>query len=304
MNLKKLKMHLGVLTLSNLEEAGFIDSEDETPSDGVIIRVTSDNHNKEFNEVMWASSVNNEGGRLALLMHAILYDKATAKEMGRPAEVAQVFMNKEKAALILDTIRHAYPELLTEMEDIPVGGMAETDDEEEGIDLFSAEDEDEDEDEDEEDSDTEEAVGPPNDSCSQDHCSICGDPLDSAVDDSENPEDFEAGPTAEQAPCVLDSDQIIDAHLLVKKELQRITHSESEVKTLKVAEPYEYLYLTVPRENELAITFDELDIVHQVKEAVNPAHLLKEDAVRLLLNSIYEAFPKFNPKVIKNEESA
>jgi hypothetical protein len=106
---------------------------------------------------------------------------------------------------------------------------------------------------------------------------------------------LDSGPTPEQAPSVLTSDQIIDAHLLVKKELQRVTRSESEVKTLKVAEPYEYLYLTVPRKNELAITFDELDIVHQVKEAVNPAHLLNEQAVKLLLDSIYEAFPKFRP---------
>jgi hypothetical protein len=278
MNLKKLKMHLGVLTLSNLEEAGFVNSEDESPADGVIIRVTSDDHNKEFNEVMWASSVNNEGGRLALLMHAILYDKATAKEMGRPAEVAQVFMNKEKAAMILDTIRHAYPELLAEMENVPVGGALE-EDEEEGVDLFSADVE-----EDEDNDDSSEASP-----CDADHCSICGDPLDE--DDPLDAADMEAGPTPEQAPSVLTSDQIIDAHLLVKKELQRVTRSESEVKTLKVAEPYEYLYLTVPRENELAITFDELDIVHQVKEAVNPAHLLKEDAARLLLDSIYEAFP-------------
>lgn len=283
-------MHLGVLTLSNLEEAGFIDSEDDAPSDGVIIRVTSDDHNKEFNEVMWASSVNNEGGRLALLMHAILYDKATAKEMGRPAEVAQVFMNKEKAALILDTIRHAYPELLAEMEDIPVGGMAETDDEEEGIDLFGADDEEEDEDEDEEEApEILEEAG----SCDMDHCSICGDHLE----ENDGDDDLDAGPTPEQALSILSSDQIIDAHLLVKKELQRVTHSESNVKTLKVAEPYEYLFLTVPRENELAITFDELDIVHQVKEAVNPAHLLNEEAAKLLLDSIYEAFPKFSPKV-------
>jgi len=275
MNLKKLKMHLGVLTISNLEEAGFVDSDAESPADGVIIRVTSDSHNKEFNEVMWASSVNkDDGGRFAMLMHAILYDKETAKEMGRPAEVAQVLMNKEKAAMILDTIRHAFPELIEEMEDMPVGGHCEHDDDEEGIDLFSEED-DEDEDEDEE-------------TCDEDHCSICGDPLE--MDD-----ESEVGPTEEQAPSVLTSDQIIDAHLLVKQELQRITHSESEVKTLKVAEPYEYLYLTVPRENELAVTFDELDIVHQVKEAVNPAHILNEEAAKLLLDSIYEAFPKFNP---------
>lgn len=278
MNLKKLKMHLGVLTLSNLEEAGFVNSEDESPADGVIIRVTSDDHNKEFNEVMWASSVNTEGGRMALLMHAILYDKETAKEMGRPAEVAQVFINKEKAAMILDTIRHAYPELMEEMEDMPIGGPCEHDDDEEGVDLFSAEDDDDDDDED--------GVSV----CDEDHCSVCGDPLDE--DDAS-----EAGPTQEEAPSILTSDQIIDAHLLVKKELQKVTRSESEIKILKVAEPYEYLYLTVPRENELAVTFDELDIVHQVKEAVNPAHILKEEAAKLLLDSIYEAFPKFNPKV-------
>jgi hypothetical protein len=176
MNLKKLKMHLGVLTLSNLEEAGFVNSEDESPADGVIIRVTSDDHNKEFNEVMWASSVNNEGGRLALLMHAILYDKTTAKEMGRPAEVAQVFMNKEKAAMILDTIRHAYPELLVEMKDVPVGGVLE-EDEEEGVDLFSAEDDEDDEDDEvTEDEDNEDS--PEVSSCDMEHCSICGDPLD------------------------------------------------------------------------------------------------------------------------------
>ena len=277
MNLKKLKMHLGVLTLTSLEEAGFVDTDDESSTDGVIFRVTSEEHNKEYNEVMWASSVNNENGRFCMLMHAILYDKETAKEMGRPAEVAQVFMNKEKAGMILDTIRHAYPELLKELEDIPVGGFENDGDEEEGIDLFASDDDD---DEDEEDS-----------SCDEDHCSICGDPLDE--DEADEDEEELLGPTKEEAPSILTTDQIIDAHLLVKKELQRVACSESEVKTLKIAEPYEYLYLTVPRPNELALTFDELDIVHHVKEAVNIPHILKEEEAKLLLGAIFEAFPKF-----------
>jgi len=288
MNLKKLKMHLGVLTLSNLEEAGFVSPEDETPNEGVIIRVTSEEHNKEFSEVMWASSVNNEAGRFAMLMHAILYDKETAEEMGRPAEVAQVFMNKDKAAMILDTIRHAYPELIEEMESIPIGGLPQDDeDDEEGIDLFASKDDDED-DEDEE-NELDEMRNP----CDADHCSVCGDPLEeeeTEVDDTD-------GPMPGDTPSVLSADQIIDAHLLVKKELQKISHSETEVKTLKIAEPYEYLYLTVPRLNELAITFDELDTVHLVKEAVNPPHILKEDSAKLLFDAILEAFPKFKESI-------
>lgn len=276
-------MHLGVLTLSNLEEAGFISPEDETPSEGVIVRVTSDEHNKAYNEVMWASSVNNEDGRFCMLMHAMLYDKATAKEMGRPAEVAQVFMNKEKASMILDTIRHAYPELLAEMEDIPVGGLGigvdvDLDD---GVDLF-AEDEDEDEDEDEA-KNVEDVCDERHYSGDAEHCSACGDPLDPFAD--------LVGPTKEEAPINLSADQLIDAHLLVKKELQGVTKSESEIKAIKIAEPHQFLFLTVPRPQELAITFDELDIVHQVKEAVNPPHILKEDAAKLLLGALYEAFP-------------
>lgn len=270
MNLKNLKMHLGVLTLTHLEEAGFVCTEDETTQDGVIIRVTPDDYNKRFKEVMWASSVNNDQGRFAMLMHAMLYDKQTAKEMGKPAEVAQVIMNKEKAAMILDTIRHAFPELMDEIKEVPVGGEHIQEDEE-GVDLFEEPDEDEDEDE---------------NGCDEDSCISCGGPLDD--------EDVECGepvPPAEM-PDVLTADNIIDAHLAVKSEISRIC-KDAEIKTSKVGEPYHYMF-AASQPGCLVLSFDELDVVHQVKEAVNPPILIKEDTARVLYDALTNSFPGLN----------
>lgn len=270
MNLKNLKMHLGVLTLTHLEEAGFVCTEDETTQDGVIIRVTPDDYNKRFKEVMWASSVNNDQGRFAMLMHAMLYDKQTAKEMGKPAEVAQVIMNKEKAAMILDTIRHAFPELMDEIKEVPVGGEHIQEDEE-GVDLFEEPDEDEDE-----------------NGCDEDSCISCGGPLDD--------EDMECGePTPPaQMPDVLTADDIIDAHLAVKSEISRIC-KDVEIKTSKVGEPYHYMF-AASQPGCLVLSFDELDVVHQVKEAVNPPILIKEDTAKILYEALTNSFPKLNEK--------
>lgn len=301
MDLKSLKRHLGILTICNFEEMGFVEPDNDESVDGLVMRVTSNKHNKEFNEVMWASSVNNDNGNFAMLLHAILYDKETAEELGRPAEVAQVFMNKEKATIILDTIRHAFPDLIEKLAEIPLGGPY-TDDDGEEIDLFDDETY-------EEDTDFVSECGNEEscDMCGEpleeidlcdDSCDVCGEPLEPELCERPGEElqtdkipDLEGyGPRSEEVPSILNSDQIIDAHLSIKDELRKIAGSESSVKHIQIAEPYQHMYL-VSEPNKLVLTFDELDIVHQMKEAVNEPLLIKEDAAKVLLNAIFTSYP-------------
>jgi len=268
MDLETLKMHLGALTLSTFQEAGFIPLDEEDP-DGLVMRVTSPEHNKKFNEVMWASSINNDEGRFAILMHAILYDSKTAKKLGRPAEVAQVCINKSKATMILDAIRHAYPELFDSqrvIEDVEGCQLEEFVDEEENeeIDLF--------------DEENEELDLVDDDVCDLDSCSICGEPLEELPDSTALAKE-------------IDSDCLIDAHLLIKDKIQKTLNNTCEVQQIKVAEPHTYLYVASPEKDKLILSIDELDVVAQVNEAINDPLIISEEAAKLLLLHIKSAYP-------------
>lgn len=262
MDLKELKMNLGVLTLNYLEEAGFVTDEEEEP-EGVIIRTTTEKYNKKYKECMWASSANSEVGRFAMLIHAMMYDAKTAKKMGKPAEVAQVFINKEKAAMILDTILHAYPELLEE---------AATEENAQNL-------------EDIEDYDIPDSCGDDECAvCGPDVCSVCGDPLEEDIE-------RELADNSEP-PKVLASDDIIDAHIHVRQALEDSAKERCEISSIKVGEPYVYLYTAVGAKKKLLITKEELDIVSHTDSAIEKPIIVNEEAAKLLLTSIKKAFPK------------
>lgn len=257
-------MNLGVLTLNYLEEAGFVTDEEEEP-EGVIIRATTEKYNKKYKECMWASSVNSEVGKFAMLIHAMMYDSKTAKKMGRPAEVAQIFINKEKAAMILDTIMHAYPELLELQEEIITAKNSKN------LDI--------------EDYDIPDSCGEVECSvCGPDVCSVCGDPLEEDIErelaDSSEP------------PKVLSSDDIIDAHIHVKQSMEDSAKEKCEISSIKVGEPYVYLYTAVGAKKKLLITKEELDIVSHTDSAIEKPIIINEEAAKLLLTSIKKAFPK------------
>lgn len=113
MDLNELRASLGVLTLSDLETAGIIVKGDPS-MDGVIIRTTSKKHDKLHNETMFLTSVNRDDINFIILVNGMLNSAEAAKETSRPAEVGRVYITKEKASMLLDAIKHAFPDVIQE----------------------------------------------------------------------------------------------------------------------------------------------------------------------------------------------
>jgi len=123
MDLNELRASLGVLTLSDLETAGII-TKGESAMDGVIIRTTSKKHDRLHNETMFLTSVNRDDVNFIILVNGMLNSAKAAKETNRPAEVGRVYITKEKASMLLDAIKHAFPDVIREELSRPVANDA------------------------------------------------------------------------------------------------------------------------------------------------------------------------------------
>lgn len=105
MQLDELKHCIGALSLSDLEALGF-DIDDESWDDEVLMMFTSDEHNEEHNEATTVAAINSEDLKLITISNGQIVPDKNDPEVGR------VFVNEEKAEMILEAMRHAFPELL------------------------------------------------------------------------------------------------------------------------------------------------------------------------------------------------
>lgn len=105
MKLDELKHSLGALTINDLEELGVI--EEDTWNDEVLMLTTSEANDEAHNESTWVAAVNTEDTQLMIITNGML----TGQE--KP-EVGRVYVNEEKAEMLLEALRHAFPEILKE----------------------------------------------------------------------------------------------------------------------------------------------------------------------------------------------
>ena len=106
MKLDDLKQSLGALTLQDLEALGVV--EKDTWNDDVLMLTTSEENDEIHNESTWVAAVNTEDTQLMIITNGMITPDAPKPEVGR------VYVNEEKAEMLLEALRHAFPEVLRE----------------------------------------------------------------------------------------------------------------------------------------------------------------------------------------------
>jgi len=111
MNLKNLKKDLRTLTINDLDEIGLLK---EDFKENVCLYNTTDEQNKLRNEVTWIASANTDKVQIVIITNGMLYDKKQRKETGRKVEVGRIYVDENKASMLIDALYHAFPDLVEE----------------------------------------------------------------------------------------------------------------------------------------------------------------------------------------------
>lgn len=128
MDLEELKKDLGDLTLGDLEKIGLLK---EKFQDDICLYHTTDEQNELRNEVTWVAAANTEDVNIVIITNGMLYTKEQQEETGREFEVGRVYVDEEKAAMLIDALYHAFPDVVTsQLEKILNEDEDEEDDEE------------------------------------------------------------------------------------------------------------------------------------------------------------------------------
>lgn len=107
MELNELKHAIGALTIHDLEELG-LDLDDENWDDEIKVMFSSDDNNERHNEATTVAAVNSDDLQLIIISNGMLVHEDEGPEVGR------VYVNEEKAEMLLEALRHSFPDLLEE----------------------------------------------------------------------------------------------------------------------------------------------------------------------------------------------
>lgn len=112
MELKELKESLVELVINDLEQLGL--NTDEIHSEDIVnLYTTTDEYCKERNEATWVASVS-KGSGFCVIAQGTLYDKEAIEETGREIEVGRVFVDEDKAEMLISALYHAFPDKIYE----------------------------------------------------------------------------------------------------------------------------------------------------------------------------------------------
>lgn len=101
------------LLMNDLELMG-IDLESIDADDAVQLYSTTDDYCEELNEATWIAAVYNENMQFVLITQGTLYDEIAQRETGKEVEVGRLFIDDNKAEMLVDALFHAYPDLVRE----------------------------------------------------------------------------------------------------------------------------------------------------------------------------------------------
>ena len=111
MTLKELKERLAALVVGELESLGL--STECGELEDVRVMTSSNTHNKKHGEVVWIASVNSEEDKVIIIANGMLYTEEEILETGKNVEVGRIYVNREKAEMLVEALKHAFPELLS-----------------------------------------------------------------------------------------------------------------------------------------------------------------------------------------------
>jgi hypothetical protein len=111
--IQELKETLAQLMLSDLEMLG-LSIDDIDAEDAIQLYATADDYCQERNEATWISAVNNDDLSFVGITQGTLYDEEAIEETGREIEVGRIFIDENKAEMLVDALFHAFPEKIYE----------------------------------------------------------------------------------------------------------------------------------------------------------------------------------------------
>lgn len=114
MDLNELRQLIGHLTASDLEQLGI--NERENFEKFVKVRKSSRQNDETYNESALVTSIASDDINVVIIANGVLYDAEAAEETGKSAEISRIYLNEEKADMILDAIKATFGHLLEHQE--------------------------------------------------------------------------------------------------------------------------------------------------------------------------------------------